>query len=162
MDVGEVVKSEAAPDRRFEDRLRKAQLVKNARCLSQLAHLASILAHLAGMPWDGCRLGPRRWDRRAAPCHAFLFTSVAETGCSSGGASGKFTVRSWGQPSLHHESPRSRSASSAAGCRNAYLNGHVAGVTGFSSVTGRKTRPALSGLFVGIQECQRESSPGVG
>ncbi len=26
---------------------------------------------------------------------------------------------------------------------------------------GRKTRPALSGLFVGIQECQRESSPGV-
>jgi hypothetical protein len=25
MDVGEVVKSEAAPDRRFEDRLRKAQ-----------------------------------------------------------------------------------------------------------------------------------------
>ena len=35
----------------------------------------------------------------------------------------------------------------------------MAGVTGFSSVTGRKTRPALSGLFVGIQECKRESSP---
>jgi hypothetical protein len=38
----------------------------------------------------------------------------------------------------------------------------VAGVTRFSSVTGRKTRPALSALFAGIQECQRESSPGVG
>jgi hypothetical protein len=49
-----------------------------------------------------------------------------------------------------------------AGCRNAYLNRHVAGVTGFSSVTGRETRPALSGLFVGIQEYQRESSTGVG
>ena len=38
----------------------------------------------------------------------------------------------------------------------------VAGVTGFSSVAGRKRRPAVSGLFVGIQQCQRESSPGVG
>src|SRR5580698_8056103 len=54
---------------------RLARLGKNARCLSQLAHLASILAYLAGMPWDDCRLAPRRWDRWAAPCHALLFTT---------------------------------------------------------------------------------------